>query len=128
MARSYNFKTPSGSTVLPTADGEYFTDDLNPSDDDGELYLEFFNSESDASNNINAVTPSAGTITASGSPLGNIFLRDVNSVTVNAADVSSPDASYTPPFFTGRVVKAKIDFSGISGASHCLAVLVRRAS
>lgn len=128
MARRYNFKTTSGSSVLPVTNGDYFTDALDPSFNDGQVYLEFFNSASDAGTFTNAVTPTAGTITVSASPLGNAFLRDAGSVTISAPSVSVPDATYTPPLISGAAVIAKITFAGITGATHCRAVIDRSES
>jgi hypothetical protein len=128
MARRYNFKTTSGSSVLPVTNGDYFTDSLDPSFNDGQVYLEFFNSASDAGTFTNAVTPTSGTITVSASPLGNAFLRDVSGVTISASTVSVPNATYTPPIISGAAVSAKVTLTGIVGATHCRVVIDRSES
>ncbi len=128
MARRYNFKTTAGSSILPVTDGEYFTDNLSPSFNDGQVYLEFFNSSSDAGTFTNAVTPTGGTITVSASPLGNVFLRDADSVTISAPTVAVPDATYTPPVISGAAVRARVNLNGITGATHCRIVIDRSES
>lgn len=126
MTKRYNVKTTQGSSILPVANGEYFTDQMSPSQSAGEVYLEFFNSSADAGNLTNAVTPTGGTITASGSPIGNIFIRDAQETTINAAEVSSPDAAYTPPLISGVAVRGKVVFAGITGATHARVIFARR--
>ena len=128
MARRYNFKTTSGSSVLPTTSGDYFTDALDPSFNDGQVYLEFFNSAGDAGTFTNAVTPTGGTVTVSASPLGNAYLRDANSVIIIASTVSIPSATYTPPVISGAAVRARVTLTGITGATHCRIVIDRSES
>lgn len=125
MARRYNFKTTAGSSVLPVANGEHFTDQMDPSFNDGQVYLEFFNSAADAGNFTNAVTPTAGTVEVSGSPLGNVFIRDADSVTISASTVSVPDGTYTPPVISGAATRARVNLNGIAGATHCRIVIDR---
>tara|TARA_R110002020_G_scaffold475890_1_gene713747 strand:+ start:19371 stop:19757 length:387 start_codon:yes stop_codon:yes gene_type:complete len=128
MGRRYNFKTSAGSSILPVTDGDYFTDTLDPSYNDGQVYLEFFNSSDDARDFTNAVTPTGGTIVVNGSPLGNVFIRDSNSETINATTVSSPDGTYTPPVISGAAVQARVTLASIAGATHCRIVIDRSES
>lgn len=128
MGRRYNFKTSAGSSILPVTDGDYFTDILDPSYNDGQVYLEFFGSADDARDFTNAVTPTGGTIVVNGSPLGNVYIRDSNSETINATTVSAPDGTYTPPIIAGTAVQARVTFSGIAGATHCRIVIDRSES
>lgn len=128
MGRRYNFKTPAGSSVLTTADGNYFTDILNPSYNDGQVYLEFYNSADDARDKTNAVTPTGGTIIVNATPIGNVYIRDSNSETINAVDVSSPDGTYTPPVISGTAVRARVTLDSITGATHCRIVIDRSES
>lgn len=128
MGRRYNFKTAAGSSILPVTDGDYFTDTLDPSYNDGQVYVEFFGSADDASNFTNAVTPTGGTLVVNATPLGNVFIRDSNSETINATAVSTPDGTYTPPVISGSAVRARITLSSIAGATHCRVVVDRSES
>ena len=128
MGRRYNFKTVAGSSILPIADGNHFTDNMDPSYNDGQVYLEFYNSADDARNVTNAVTPAGGTIIVNATPLGNAYLRDADSVTITATSVSIPDATYTPPVISGAAVKARVTLESITGATHCRIVLDRSES
>lgn len=128
MGRRYNFKTSSGSSILPTTSGDYFTDNLDPSYNDGQVYLEFYGSADDARNLANAVTPTGGTIVVNGSPLGNVFIRDSGSETISASAVSAPNGTYTPPIISGAAVQARVTLSGITGATHCRIVIDRSES
>ena len=128
MGRRYNFKTVAGSSILPIADGNHFTDNMDPSYNDGQVYLEFYNSADDARDFVNAVTPAGGTIIVNATPLGNAYLRDADSVTITATSVSIPDATYTPPVISGAAVKARVTLESITGATHCRIVLDRSES
>ncbi len=128
MTKRYNVKTNAGSSILTTVNGEYFTGMMSPSLSDGEVYLEFFANAADAGALTNAITPTAGTITASASPIGNVFIRDAQETTINASEVSSPDAAYTPPIISGTAVRGKVTFAGITGATHARVIFARRES
>ena len=128
MTKRYNVKTNAGSSILPVANGEYFTNMMGPSQSDGEVYLEFFNTSADAGALTNAVTPTGGTITVSASPMGNVFIRDANETVINAAEVSVPDGGYTPPIISGTAVRGKVAFAGITGATHARVIFSRRDS
>lgn len=123
MARRFFFRTNNGTgtTILPVADGSYFTEDLTIGKTDAEVYLEFY---SDAAATT-PVTPTGGTITLSASPLGNNYLAAGSNPVIQATDVETPDSSYTPPVLDGLTSKARITFSGITGATHCKAVLFK---
>lgn len=126
MTKRYNVKTNAGSSILPVTAGDYFTDLMSPSLSDGEVYVEFFNSAADAGALTNAVTPTGGTITTSASPIGNVFIRDAQETTINASEVSAPDAVYTPPIISGTAVRGKVVFDGITGATHARVIFSRR--
>ncbi len=121
MADRNYFKTNDGALALPVnTDGEFLTDLINT--EEGSLcdvYIEFYEDEQLQT----PVTPTGGVISAQGSPMGNVFLPSPTSTTINAADVSVPNASYTPIVFDGLVIKAKISVSGITGANYMKAVL-----
>ncbi len=126
MTKRYNVKTNAGSSILTTVNGEYFTGMMSPSLSDGEVYLEFFANAVDAGALTNAITPTGGTITVSASPMGNVFIRDANETIINAAEVSVPDGTYTPPIISGTAVMGKVVFSGITGATHARVIFARR--
>lgn len=128
MTKRYNVKTNAGSSILPVTAGDYFTDMMSPSLSDGEVYVEFFNNSADAGNLTNAVTPTAGTITVSASPMGNVFIRDAQEETIQANQVSVPDGGYTPPIISGTAVRGKVVFAGITGATHARVIFSRRDS
>jgi hypothetical protein len=121
MANPYYFKDGSGDTIIPVADADFFTAQMELGYEDGQFYIEFF---SDALAQT-PVTPTAGTIVARGSPLGNVFLTSSADEVVNAADVQAGDAVYTPPRFMGAMTKAKVTLLGITGATHFRAVMWR---
>lgn len=104
---------PNGSEVLPVTDGIYYTTENmgNSSADNCQVYVEFF---TDAEGTVLA-NPSAGTVNASGSPMGEAWLAPSSGATINAADVKL-SATYIPPVFTGRMQRGRIQFDGITGA------------
>lgn len=104
---------PDGSEVLPVADGIYYTaaNMGGSSADNCQVYVEFF---TDSAGTVLA-SPSAGTVTASGTPMGEAWLAPSSGATINAADVKL-SATYTPPVFTGRMQRGRVGFSGIAGA------------
>lgn len=123
MARRFFFRTNNGqgSTILPVADGSFFTEDLTIGKTDAEVYLEFY---SDA-NATTPVTPTGGEITISARPMENNYLLAGSNATIQAVDVKTPDSTYTPPVIDGLSTKARITFSGITGASYCKAILFK---
>jgi hypothetical protein len=104
---------PDGSEVLPITDGIYYTaaNMGSSSADNCHVYVEFF---TDAAGTVLA-NPSAGTVSAQGSPMGEVWLASSTGQTINAADVKLI-GSYTPFVFTGRMQQGRIGFSGITGA------------
>jgi hypothetical protein len=121
MANPYYFKAGDGNTIIPVADADFFTDTMELGYEDSQFYIEFF---SDALAQT-PVTPTAGTIVARGSPLGNVFLTSSADEVVNAADVQAGDAVYTPPRFMGAMTRAKVTLAGVAGATHFRAVMWR---
>ena len=102
-----------GSEVLPVANGTYYTS-AGMGASQGvhcQVYVEFF---SDAAGTIPA-TPSAGTVSARGSPMGNVWLASSTGETINAAD-AGPDGDYTPFVFNGRMEQGRAVLNGIAGA------------
>ena len=105
--------TPAGSEVLPVTDGVYYTGaGMGASAADNcQVYIELF---TDAAGTVLA-SPSAGTVSAQGSPMGQAWLAPSSGATINAADVKAA-ATYTPPVFTGRMQQGRVTFAGITGA------------
>lgn len=114
MNERYPVLNGTGGEVLPIADATLYTASMYKPDQSNstQFYIEFF---SDADGLI-PVTPTAGTIAVAGSPLGNNYSPAGNVATITASQCSTPDSTYTPPLFVGRIVKGRISFSGITGA------------
>lgn len=123
MSKKYRFTTNGeqrGPNALPVADNTYFTDFMSFSEGvQSTLFLEFFSDEAMQ----NPVTPTGGTVTVGSSPMGNLFLAPENGATINAVDVSFPDATYTPLIMDDLSEKAKITTSGITGAAFMKAIV-----
>lgn len=116
QAYLYPIKTAGGAEVLPTANATLFTDSIPGGHaDNWQAYVEFY---SDAAGTV-PVTPTAGTVTINATPMGNNYLPSPNSAVINATACSTPSSSYTPPLFTGRVVKGRAVLAGITGAAYC---------
>ncbi len=126
MSRQFNFRTDNGTgtTILPISDTSFFTPELTTGATDAEVYFEFF---SDAAGTT-PVTPTAGTITVSGSPLGNNYLAASSNNVIQATQVEAGDSSYTPPVLDGLTVRARIVLDGITGATYMKAVLFKYGS
>jgi len=108
--------------IIPVINGTYYTSDQSTSDANNcAVYLEFY---SDAAGTI-PVTPTAGTITVSASPLGNNFLAAASSATVSAVACGTPSSTYTPPTFPGRIATGQVVLSGITGASYAKIIFWR---
>lgn len=105
----------SGGEVLPTANGTFYTASVSTNTSPNcQVYIEFF---SDASG-LTPVTPTGGTVTLAASPMGNNYLPASNGAVVQAIAVSTPDSTYTPPVFNGRIAFGKATFAGITGAAY----------
>lgn len=109
-----------GSDIIPTTDGIYYTANMSSSyDNSRQFYIEFF---SDALAQT-PVSPTAGTFTALGTPMGNVWLsiangqQNANTVTSGINSV----ATYIPPTLQGRIAKGAVKLEGITGASHAKA-------
>ena len=114
MAIRIFLKSPNGSGVVPTANGAIETEDMTSiTASRTQVYIEFFSDEA----GTQRVTPTAGTITIEGSPLGGIFLAPACGGVIDATTVSSPTATYDVPFFEGRIIRGKASFSGVTGAA-----------
>lgn len=105
--------SPSGSEVLQVTDGLYYTAaGMGASQNDNcHVYVEFF---TDAEGTVLA-SPTAGTVSAQGSPMGGVWLASSTGQTINASDVKLI-GNYTPFVFTGRMERGRIGFDSIAGA------------
>ncbi len=113
----FQFKNTSGGLVLPVTDGTLTSPDMSTSYDNTKIfYIEFF---SDVDGTV-PVTPTAGTISLFGSPMGHVYLAPFSDGVINAADVIpyTPGniGAYTPPVFYGRMVSGIAVLAGITGA------------
>ena len=101
----------------PVTNGEYTTESMSTAVDECELSaIQFFNSSGQQ------VTPTAGTVTFSGSPDG-VNFRTIPNGTFNAADAYS--TTRDAPYAEGLMVAAKITLSGITGADNFTATVWR---
>jgi hypothetical protein len=121
MAKPYYFKDGSSDTIIAVDDNDFFTEEMDLGYEDGQFYIEFF-SDPDAQT---PVTPTAGTIIARGSPLGNSYLTSSADEVLLATEIQIGDADYTPPRFQGAMTKAKVTLAGVTGATHFRAVMWR---
>lgn len=118
--QSLSYPVKSGaSEVVSTANGTFYTDAMTDGFANCQVYVEFF---SDAAGTTPA-TATAGTVTISGSPLGNIYLAPSTGTAINAADVSA--GTYTPAKMLGLVCKGKVVFAGVTGAAYAKVVFWR---
>ena len=109
-----NDPTDSTSEIITIADGDFFTNGLPITEDEAEVYFEFF---SDASANT-PVTPTAGTIVTAGRPMEHNYLAASSNATTQASECGTPNSAYTPPILDGKMNRSRITLSGITGATH----------
>lgn len=114
MAMLYPAKSGS-EIVVSTADGVHYTDEMSGNEALLAAYVEFY---SDAEGTI-PVTPTAGTVTISGSPLGNNYL---DFGVIQATQAGTPNSTYEPVLFYGMVIRGRIKFAGITGAAYARVV------
>lgn len=119
MATIYSFRH-NGSTIIPTANASILCETMRGDHANCQFFIEFF---SDAAGVI-PVTPTGGTITVQGSPMGNNFVNG-NAKPLRAIDCGTPISVYQPPYFTGAMVGARMVLNGITGAAFCRAWMVR---
>ena len=101
----------------PVADGDYLTTYMDADFSQCELSsIRFFDADGVQ------VTPSAGSVTFSGTPDG-VNYRDITDGTFNAAD--SYAFGRTPPYAEGLMIKAKVALTGITGAESFHAIVWR---
>lgn len=112
----------NGSEILPVSNGSFQTLSQLPCNADNcQVYIEFY---SDLAGTI-PVTPTSGTIQASASPMGNNFLSPSNVSTINAIACSTPNSTYTPPYFWGRIAFGQVTFNSIVGAQSAKVIFWR---
>lgn len=112
----------NGNPIIPVTNGTYQTADQSTSDANNcAVYIEFY---SDAAGLV-PVTPTAGTIGISASPLGNDFLAPASNASINASACAFPTSTYTPPLIPGRIVKGQVVLAGITGANYAQIIFWR---
>ena len=102
------------SSVVPTANGTYYTEEIPSNFAQFQCYLTFF---SDAAGTL-PVTPTAGTATFAGTPEGITYLAATNPVVNCNTVIANGLSTYTPPTITGRVKKGRVIFAGVAGAAY----------
>lgn len=112
MATVYNFKHTDGSIFLPIADGTHDLEGIYLEHPSGQVHLIFYQSDK-----TTVATPTGGTVAFRASIMDGQFIDASSNGTVNAADVQSGNASYTPPVFNGPVKMVRATFAGITGGS-----------
>jgi hypothetical protein len=115
---TYVTKT-TGESILPTADGAFYTPPVNGNYSSHQVYVEFF---SDAAATT-PVTPTAGTVTIAASPTGSHYLAVTNPVITANTVIANGLATYTPPTISGSVYKLRAIFAGITGAAYARVTL-----
>lgn len=118
-AKRYNFLSDSGELPISVADGSFETQKIDVDYSLYEVYIEFF-SDADLKT---PVTPTAGTISVSASPLGNNYIEASENSIISASEVQAGESSYLPAVIDGLISRARITFSGVTGAPYARAVL-----
>jgi len=126
MAKTYFVKSDEGSNFLPVADATLSTrtksNYLMDNDlETGVFCIIFLDS------NKEPVTPTGGTIVPEMSTFaeGQWLGPSAGDTTINATDVSNPNASYNIPVFNGPATEGRITLAGITGATYCKAYFWR---
>ena len=120
MAMLYNAKS-GASFVVPTT-GTHYTEEMSGDYGLCVVHVEFF---SDALGKVTAA-PTAGTVTAEVSALGNVFVPMDNAVPLPAAMIAA--GTYDAPTHHGMATKGRVTFSGIVGAAYARVVFWRDES
>lgn len=119
MAKREYFKTVGGSSLIPVADGDFYTDLMSADYSQAEQQdITFY---SDAEGKI-PVTATAGTVTVTGTS-DDFCYRTINQGVFDAADACL--ASRARPNAIGCMVRAKLSLSGVTGATYFSAVIWR---
>lgn len=119
MAKREYFKTADGSSLIPVADGDFYTDLMSASYEKAiQSSIEFY---SDAAGTVK-VTPTAGTVTVTGTPNDSSYYS-IEDGTFDAADAYL--ISRVKPNAIGCMTKAKITLSGVTGAAYVKAFMWR---
>lgn len=119
--RKYEFKTATGDTLIPVADDDFYTDNMDEIEfSRGECFLQFYDTDG-----TTPITPGAGTIVFRSAGIGDQYLRDGSNTTITATTVIAGDALYSPPSFNSIVRKSKMTLLGITGATYVRAFHMR---
>lgn len=117
MAHPFAVQQTDGNPVLSTVNGSYYTEEMSADFENADVYLEFF---SDAAGTV-PVTPTAGTISVAGSPMGNVWLAppwDQQDIVATDVSVGPTAAQYTPRHIKGMMSIGRVTFAGVAGAAY----------
>jgi len=117
MSSSYNSTVPArafwfSQAAVPITTTELIISGMEDDYRRGIFYIEFYDSSG------NPVTPTAGTMDVTGSPLGKFFMRN------HENRLFSADASH-PVEFHGMMLSCKVTLAGVTGASSWRAAIWR---
>ena len=120
MAKSYYFRDGTdrdSPTLLPVGGGPYVISDMSEDYEIGDCFIQFFNAAG------NPVTPTAGSIQFEAGVMEGQYLDPPAEATIDATlVVGSGVATYTPPSFNSAVRFSRVSFTGITGATHAMAI------
>jgi hypothetical protein len=118
MSKRYDF-FGNGTTLIPIADAEHFTNDISLDYGSGACFLQFIDADG-----LTVVSPSGGTIEFQSASIGEQYQPSADGV-INAVDVTITDSPYTPTRFQLPVLKSKMILTGITGATFVIAYHLR---
>ncbi len=114
-ANRFWFTAADGETTLiPVADGDFFTGNMPVEYLRGNCYLRFLDVNGDL------VTPTGGTIEFVASPIEDQFLMAPSVQSIDATTVGGTpdsDATYTPPTFDSIAIDTRMTLAGVTGAA-----------
>ncbi len=113
------FKDNSGDTLIPIADGDFFTDDVSIIFPNGACWIRFYDADG-----VTPITPTGGTIDFKGTGIEDQYQASADGQ-IDATTVTITDATYIPTRFQLPVIKSKMTLAGITGASFVKAFHLR---
>jgi len=114
MRITYDVLNNAGSSVIAVSDNTFYTGEVRGDHDKFQVFLEFF---VDAACTV-PVTPTAGTVTVAGSPMGNSYLAATNPVIAANTVITAGLSTYTAPYIGGKMKKGRATLAGITGAGY----------
>lgn len=105
-----------------TIDGDHYTKHMPSHFSTGIIYFAFYEDKECK----HPVTPTGGTITCTGTALGEVYLEPSKGTgIINASDVGYIFGNYTPPMFLGKMSVFRIVTKDIKGANYLRAIAWR---